>query len=112
MSPKKDREGVDVHREYGQNDSIGELDVITGAVRPKTVQAIRQTELVRIPAALFDAISARHPATTLQFMRLIARRVRKAVGEQSVQHWSPSQELRADRNLSAFSTRQLALAGR
>lgn len=71
----------EVVREHGQGDSIGELEVITGVNRSHTVHAIRDSELVRIPAALFDAISERHPATTVQFLRLIAGRVRKAVAE-------------------------------
>lgn len=71
--------GVEVLQEYGQNDSIGELDVITGVDRSDTVHTIRDTELVRIPAALFDAISTKHPATTVHFLRLIASRVRSAL---------------------------------
>ncbi|KAK8858713.1 lysophospholipase NTE1 [Kwoniella newhampshirensis] len=74
---------MEVLREYGQNDSIGELDVITATNRSETVHAIRDSELVRIPSALFDAISVKHPATTVQFMRLIAGRVRKAMGDQA-----------------------------
>lgn len=102
---KPDSESVEVLREYSQDDSIGELDVITGANHPNTVQAIRETELVRIPAALFDAISTRHPATTVQFMRLIASRVRKGLSEQIVKHTQHHHggELRADRNLSGCS---------
>ncbi|WVQ85079.1 lysophospholipase NTE1 [Cryptococcus sp. DSM 104549] len=73
---------MQVIREYGQNDSIGELDVITAVNRSDSVHAIRDSELVRIPAALFDAISVKHPATTVQFMRLIAGRVRRAMGEE------------------------------
>ncbi|KGB75028.2 lysophospholipase NTE1 [Cryptococcus deuterogattii R265] len=72
-----------VLREYGQNDSIGELDVITAVDRSDTVHAIRDSELVRIPAALFDAISIKHPETTIQFMRLIAGRVRRALGDET-----------------------------
>ena len=75
--------GVKVLREYGQSDTIGELDVITAVARSDTVHAIRDSELVRIPAALFDAISVKHPATTVQFMRLIAGRVKQAMREQS-----------------------------
>jgi lysophospholipid hydrolase len=76
--------GVEVLQEYGQNDSIGELDVITGVNRSDTVHTIRDTELVRIPAALFDAISTKHPATTIHFLRLIASRVRSAMGSNSI----------------------------
>ena len=43
--------------EYGQGDTVGELDVITGKKRTSTVHAIRDTELVRIPLTLFNAIS-------------------------------------------------------
>lgn len=102
---KPDSESVEVLREYSQDDSIGELDVITGADHPVTVQAIRETELVRIPSALFDAISTRHPATTVQFMRLIASRVRKGLSEQVLKHTHHHHggELRADRNLSELS---------
>ncbi|KLT44470.1 patatin-domain-containing protein [Cutaneotrichosporon oleaginosum] len=99
---KPESESVDVIQEYGQNDSIGELDVMTGHPRSNTVQAIRETELVRIPAALFDALSMRHPATTVQFMRLIAGEVRKHANEQhaAIHHASNmSHELRADMNL-------------
>ena len=77
-------DSVEVLGEYGQGDSIGELDVITAVPRSDTVHAIRDSELVRIPAALFDAISVKHPATTVQFMRLIAGRVRRAMGEQAL----------------------------
>lgn len=87
-------------REYGQNDSIGELDVITAVARSDTVHAIRDTELVRIPAALFDAVSTKHPQTTVQFMRLIAGRVRHAMGQQAMQTGQGSGKLNPDVNLS------------
>jgi lysophospholipid hydrolase len=93
---------LQVIREYGLNDSIGELDVITAVPRSDTVHAIRDSELVRIPAALFDAISARHPATTVQFMRLIAGRVRRAMGEAALagRKGSGTDEIPTDVNLS------------
>ncbi|WWC88526.1 lysophospholipase NTE1 [Kwoniella dendrophila CBS 6074] len=95
-----DKDGsMQVLREYGQNDSIGELDVITAVNRSDTVNAIRDSELVRIPAALFDAISVKHPATTVQFMRLIAGRVRKAMGDQMTIGHSPLAVPATDVNL-------------
>lgn len=79
--------GIEIISEYGQNDSVGELECITGEKRTATVHAIRDTELVRIPIALFNAIAARHPGITLQMTRALAKRVRsdasgglKAVG--------------------------------
>ena len=45
---------------------VGELDVITRETRRDTVHAIRDTELVRLPLTLFNAVSARNPKTTSQ----------------------------------------------
>ncbi|SPO44833.1 related to NTE1 - Serine esterase [Moesziomyces antarcticus] len=68
--------GIEVHNEYGQGDSVGELDVITNSRRRTTLHAIRDSELARMPSTLFNAISVRHPAITIQISRIIARRVR------------------------------------
>src|SRR5882724_8496063 len=55
-----DREGggVDIVAEYGQGDTVGELDVITNSERTTTLHAIRDTELARMPLTLFNAISS------------------------------------------------------
>ena len=47
-------------------DTVGELDVITSSARSTTLHAIRDTELVRMPLTLFNAVSVRHPKTTVQ----------------------------------------------
>jgi lysophospholipid hydrolase len=57
---------VKIEGEYGQGDTVGELDVITSSPRRNTVHAIRDTELIRMPQTLFNAISARNPQTTAQ----------------------------------------------
>ncbi|PWZ03234.1 hypothetical protein BCV70DRAFT_197464 [Testicularia cyperi] len=67
---------IEVHNEYGQGDSVGELDVITNSRRRTTLHAIRDSELAKMPSTLFNAISVRHPAITIQISRIIARRVR------------------------------------
>lgn len=51
--------GVDIVAEYGQGDTVGELDVITSSTRSNTLHAIRDTELIRMPQTLFNAISSR-----------------------------------------------------
>lgn len=51
--------GMKITGEYGQGDTVGELDVITSSPRRNTVHAIRDTELIRMPQTLFNAISAR-----------------------------------------------------
>ncbi|PWN52275.1 hypothetical protein IE53DRAFT_385323 [Violaceomyces palustris] len=68
--------GVEVLSEYGQGESVGELDVITNSPRRRTLHAIRDSELAKMPMTLFNAISVRHPAITIQISRIIARRVR------------------------------------
>lgn len=45
--------------EYGQGDTVGELDVITNSPRRTTMHAIRDSELIRMPQTLFNAISSR-----------------------------------------------------
>jgi lysophospholipid hydrolase len=56
---EKEVGGVKIAGEYGQGDTVGELDVITTSPRRTTVHAIRDTELIRMPKTLFNAISAR-----------------------------------------------------
>jgi lysophospholipid hydrolase len=56
---EKENGGVSILAEYGQGDTVGELDVITSSLRRSTLHAIRDTELVRMPRTLFNAISAR-----------------------------------------------------
>lgn len=57
---EKDGGGISIVAEYGQGDTVGELDVITSSRRPNTVHAIRDTELIRMPQTLFNAISSRY----------------------------------------------------
>ncbi|KAF8167420.1 hypothetical protein B0H34DRAFT_681802 [Crassisporium funariophilum] len=85
---------VTIVGEYGQGDTVGELDVITSSPRRNTVHAIRDTELIRMPQTLFNAISARNPQTTAQLLRMIASRVRDEVDSSSMgQKGKPGTEL-------------------
>jgi lysophospholipid hydrolase len=54
-----DERVVKIVAEYGQGDTAGEIDVITSTPRRNTVHAIRDTELIRMPQTLFNAISSR-----------------------------------------------------
>ncbi|GAA5909018.1 hypothetical protein JCM6882_004969 [Rhodosporidiobolus microsporus] len=74
--------GVHVQAEYGQGESVGELDCITASPRPSTLHAIRDTELARMPMTLFNAISVRHPLVTIQISRIIAARLRSQVARE------------------------------
>ncbi|KAG8976209.1 phosphatidylcholine and lysophosphatidylcholine phospholipase [Tulasnella sp. 425] len=71
-----EKEDGGVIGEYGQGDTVGELDVITRSNRTSTLHAIRDTELARMPQTLFNAISVRHPQAAVQLLRMVASRVR------------------------------------
>ena len=75
--------GVEIKGEYGLGDSVGELDCITSSPRPSTLHAIRDSELVRMPAQLFNAIAIRHPSITVQMTRIIASRLRSEVNQKA-----------------------------
>lgn len=50
---------VTIIGEYGQGDTVGELDVIANSPRRTMMHAIRDSELIRMPQTLFNAISSR-----------------------------------------------------
>lgn len=62
--------------EYGQGDSIGELEVLTESKRPGTLHAIRDTELARVPKTLFNSIALDNPEITIKMSKIIATRMR------------------------------------
>ncbi|KAK5075072.1 phosphatidylcholine and lysophosphatidylcholine phospholipase [Lithohypha guttulata] len=65
--------------EYGQGESIGELEVMTEGTRPATLHAIRDTELCRFPRSLFNSLAQEHPSITIQISKLIAQRMRALI---------------------------------
>ncbi|KKY24435.1 putative patatin-like serine [Phaeomoniella chlamydospora] len=62
--------------EFGQGESIGELEVMTESTRPATLHAIRDTELAKFPRTLFNSLAQEHPNITIQISKLIAQRMR------------------------------------
>ena len=67
--------------EYGQGESIGELEVMTEDSRPATLHAIRETELAKLPRSLFNSLAQEHPSITIQISKLIAQRMRALTEE-------------------------------
>jgi predicted acylesterase/phospholipase RssA/CRP-like cAMP-binding protein len=65
--------------EYGQGESIGELEVMTESSRPATLHAIRDTELAKLPRSLFNSLAQEHPSITIQISKLIAQRMRALI---------------------------------
>ncbi|PKY05740.1 putative patatin-like serine hydrolase [Aspergillus campestris IBT 28561] len=65
--------------EYGQGESVGELEVMTESTRPAALHAIRDTELAKFPRSLFNSLAQEHPGITIQVSKLIAQRMRDLV---------------------------------
>ncbi|KAI5898746.1 patatin-domain-containing protein [Schizophyllum commune H4-8] len=94
---------VSIVGEYGQGDAVGELDVITSSPRQNTLHAIRDTELIRMPQTLFNALSMRDPRTTQQILRKIALRVRdEAEGGKTSQSRPPMEVKSSNANLKTI----------
>ncbi|EFX02937.1 lipid acyl hydrolase [Grosmannia clavigera kw1407] len=68
--------GMAVLAEYGQGDSVGELEVLTETARSGTLHAIRDTELVKFPRTLFNSLAQEHPNITIKISKIIASRMR------------------------------------
>ncbi len=62
-------------REMGRGQVIGEMSLFTGEPRSATVLAIRDSMLVRLDRAPFDALLARSPQATLTLVRQVIHRL-------------------------------------
>lgn len=75
--------GVEARAEYGQGESVGELEVLTDTARSGTLHAIRDTELVKFPRTLFNSLAQEHPNITIKISKIIAARMRAMVDDPS-----------------------------
>ncbi len=85
--------------EYGQGESVGELEVMTEGLRPATLHAIRDTELAKFPKSLFNSLALEHPGITIKISKIIAQRMRALIED-------PVFEQGKDRNYT--SSKQIA----
>lgn len=95
--------------EYGQGESVGELEVMTESTRPATLHAIRDTELAKFPRSLFNSLAQEHPGITIQVSKLIAQRMRDLI-----EHPMPDkgqEQLNAGTVKTAMSTINLRTVG-
>lgn len=76
---EKDDDAVRVVAEFGQGESVGELEVMTESVRPSTLHAIRDTELAKFPRTLFNSLALEHPGITMKVSKIIAQRMRDLI---------------------------------
>lgn len=78
---EKEDGSMTVVGEFGQGESIGELEVMTESTRPATLHAIRDTELAKLPRSLFNSLAQEHPGITIQITKLIAQRMRALIDD-------------------------------
>jgi NTE family protein len=64
-------------REMSRGQVIGEMALLTGEPRTATVVAIRESVLVRLSKAGFDALIAQHPGASAALARQLIRRLQK-----------------------------------
>ncbi|TKA49417.1 Lysophospholipase nte1 [Friedmanniomyces endolithicus] len=77
---QEDKDGkMQVIGEYGQGDSVGELEVLTESTRPGTLHAIRDSELAKFPKTLFNSLAQEHPGITIKVSKIIASRMRALI---------------------------------
>ncbi|KAG9242336.1 hypothetical protein BJ878DRAFT_544361 [Calycina marina] len=74
-----DEAGMKVIGEFGQGESVGELEVMTESARPATLHAIRDTELAKFPKTLFNSLAQEHPGITIKISKIIASRMRALI---------------------------------
>ncbi|KAI9886842.1 MAG: phosphatidylcholine and lysophosphatidylcholine phospholipase [Watsoniomyces obsoletus] len=73
---EKERDTRVVVGEYGQGESVGELEVLTESKRPFHLHAIRDTELAKLPKSLFNTLALQHNDVTIKISKIIASRMR------------------------------------
>ena len=94
--------------EYGQGESIGELEVMTEGTRPATLHAIRDTELAKFPRTLFNSLAQEHPSITIQISKLIAQRMRALV-EAPMEEKGRKKAALSDSGTSSLNMRTVAI---
>lgn len=86
--------------EFGQGESIGELEVMTEDRRGSSLHAMRQTELCRLPRTLFNSLAQEHPSITLQISKLLAQKMRALAQNASNQEISRGAVVAKSSNLN------------
>ncbi|KAJ1941541.1 phosphatidylcholine and lysophosphatidylcholine phospholipase, partial [Linderina pennispora] len=76
---EKDNGSISILAEYGQGQSIGEPGLLLNEPCSSNLHAIRDTELVRIPTALFKALMRTAPSLTFHLSRALAVRTAQSL---------------------------------
>ncbi|KAJ1667169.1 phosphatidylcholine and lysophosphatidylcholine phospholipase [Coemansia sp. RSA 1646] len=82
---EREKGGVSILAEYGQGQSVGESNLLLSQPCKFNLHAIRDTELVRIPTALFKALMQTVPSLTFHLSRTLAIRTAQSMQQQQQQ---------------------------
>ena len=63
--------------ESGRGEMIGEMALLTGEPRSATIEALRDTNLIRISTASFTRLVERFPSSMLHIARMLVQRERR-----------------------------------
>jgi NTE family protein len=69
--------GHEMIAEIRAGESVGEMAMLAGEVHSATVVALRDTELIKVPKAIFDGLVARHPALLVKLTSILVRRLHR-----------------------------------
>ena len=61
--------------EYTRGDMVGIVDVVTSPSRQKSVMAVRDSELCKVPANLLNLLKARYPVVVSRLISLLGKRL-------------------------------------
>lgn len=98
-----------VTAEYGQGDSVGELEVLTESTRPGTLVAIRETELAKFPKTLFNSLAQEHPGITIKVSKIIASRMRALIEDPNEASTDSKLAVARSQATSNFNLRTVAI---
>ncbi|KAI1176635.1 patatin-like phospholipase [Nemania sp. FL0916] len=101
--------GMSVKAEFGQGDSVGELEVMTESARTGTLHAIRDTELVKFPRTLFNSLAQEHPNITIKISKIIASRMRRIVDDPSTYAGKNAASSAINKSSSTLNIRTVAI---
>lgn len=79
---KDNNAAIGILAEYGQGQSVGEPNLLLSEPCKFNLHAIRDTELVRIPTALFKALMYTAPHLTFHLSRTLAMRAARSMYQQ------------------------------
>lgn len=100
--------GVNSRAEFGQGESVGELEVLTETARSGTLHAIRDTEIVKFPRTLFNSLAQEHPSITIKISKMIASKMRSFVNHPST-HKDGGGQAAVSKSSSTLNLRTVAV---